>query len=306
MLIECHNLNSRKIAMTTTTNHMYFDLAHFVKTIPSEFVAAAIARQVAWRIDAAIASNCRSMLRTVRELIAQEGGAAGRAELETVFGEAQAADEWFTKMAGLDAGPLETVRALNAIREEWHNLASELVALTTDYRGLPRVYKMPDLDDAFFDTRPEAKVNTQTKLRIKFSATAHAKAAGMPEMADQLIERRMARAQDQAENMRIGMNHMAPFAQLMLKLTLESDESSAEERSQLAFTGLPIEVQRMLIVAAQQAMERADTDAATERSMTDLEFERVVMAVLKASPTLKQVLRSPRFMADQQAAERVL
>jgi hypothetical protein len=289
-----------------STNHMYFDLLHFTKTLGSEYVAAAVARQIAWRIDAAIASNCRSMLRTVRELITEEGGAAGRAELETVFSEAAAAEQWFAKMAGLDDGPLEIVRALNAVRDQWQDAAAELVSLTIGYDGKPRVYTVPDIDDAFFDRRPEAKVNTQTKLRIQFSAKAHAKAAGAEDMVDKLVERRLARAQEQAENMRVGMNHMAPYARLMLKLTLESDESEASERCVTGFAGLPIEAQRMLIVADGQALSRADSDAAGERSMTDLEFERVVMTVLKAQPVLDQVMRSPRFMADQQAAERVL
>jgi hypothetical protein len=290
-----------------STNHMYFDLLHFTKTLGSEYVAAAVARQIAWRIDAAIASNCRSMLRTVRELIAEEGGAAGRAELETVFSEAAAAEQWFGKMAGLDDGPLETVRALHAVRDQWHAAAAELVSLTIGYDGKPRVYTTPDIDDAFFDRRPEARVNTQAKMRIQFSVNAHVKAAGMDAtMAGKLVERRLARAQEQAENMRVGMNHMAPFARLMLTLTLQSDESEASERCVTGFAGLPIEAQRMLIVAAGQALSRADSDAAGERSMTDLEFERVVMTVLKAQPVLDQVLRSPRFMADQQAAERVL
>lgn len=311
-----------------STNHMYFNLFDFIKTLPQAYVAGHAARTVAWRIDSLIVSAARSILRNVRDKMSTGlvHGIDDRAEQLRELALKDTAEKWFELTGKDNAGEIETIRWLNAMRDQWQDLAKDLTSLTCDWKGQPRVYEIEELEDAFLRD-PNMKINSQTRRRMKMSSSRMAEAYGMPEMADAFLKRRVEREQDRLERMTESMKETAPLAFSMCQLAIECDKfgddedlggvkfksfadlrdftgKSAQERMQSGFSSLPISIQRTLIDTAVTAIQRADEYAASERSMTDMEYDHILACVLSSTKTLQQVLKSPRFVrhAQQEAA----
>lgn len=311
-----------------STNHMYFNLLDFTQNMPQAYVAAHVARSVAWRMDNMIVSAARSILRTVRNQMSSDPQhpidtlSDQLAELSVV----ENSSRWFDAAGKDDPDSVETIRWLNALRDDWHQLAHELTSLTCDWKGVPRVYEIPDIEEAFMRD-PNMKIAAQTQRRMKLSSTRMAEAYGMPEMADQFLKRRVDREQDRLAGMAEGMKATAPAAFMAFEHVLQSDTfsddpnaggvkiksfadlnkligQSAKERHERGFSSMPIELQRTLIDAAITAAQRADEYAAGERSMTDMEYDHILACVLSSVKTLQQVLKSPRFqrLAHAEAA----
>lgn len=292
-----------KTVNTTNTTGNYFDLNEYVGKLTEVYVAARVAQSTAWRIDTLIVNSSRNIFKYVREELFTQGGAESFSELNTALSEAEFAEQSFADIGLREQGDVEIIRALNAQRDQWHDLAKQLTSLTLDYRGAPRVYEIPELESVFFkEMNTEVAKNTQRKLMM--SAKKRAQALGAPDMADRMFERRLDRARDKRENMADKMQAMAPGIHHMFRCVLRSDEESAATRSK-AFYTLPLEVQRSLLNNAMDAAARASDDAADER-MSDREFENIDDCCLLVERDLKNVLSSERFrVAERTEASQV-
>ena len=156
-----------------STNHMYFNLFDFIKTLPQAYVAGHAARTVAWRIDSLIVSAARSILRNVRDKMNTDliHGIDDRAEQLRELALKDTAEKWFGLTGKDNAGEIETIRWLNAIRDQWQDLAQDFTSLTCDWKGQPRVYAIADED---LDRETDEKTSAVHFLRFEFTAPMRA------------------------------------------------------------------------------------------------------------------------------------
>jgi antirestriction protein ArdC len=139
------------------------------------------------------------------------------------------------------------------------------------------------------------KVSADTQRRLRMSAVRTAEAYGMADQAEALLERKMDRQKSQLGRIAENMKQSAGAVFAMFQLALRNDDESAALRDK-AFYALPLDAQRMLIDNAIKAAERADEYAASERNMTDSEYDRILMSVMKTVKDLRNVCGAPKFV----------
>ena len=218
------------------------------------------------------------------------------AELTTAMHKAEYAEQSFEEIGFTQDGPIETIRALNAQRDQWHDLAAEMTSLhsmNTIKNGLPNMYIAPSLETLFFDKK-QIKVGADTKRRLKLSAERLAQAYDTPEAAEELTARKIARQQDQLDSMSESMHNQAGAVFLMFNLALRSDKEGAAMRSK-NFCALPLDSQRMLLNNAVTAADRADERAASERGISESEYDRISLTSIKLTRDVRTALTSPKF-----------
>ena len=281
-----------------------FDLHDYVSKIHDVYVAAQIAQSTAWRIDTLIVSEARAIFRGVRDDLYSQG-VDGYAELTAALHEAEFAEASFRETGKALEGSIEKLRALNSQRDQWHDLAAEFTSMTSDYQGAPRVYERPDLEEAFH-RETSLKVGENTQRRLRVSASRMAEAYDMADQAEALFQRKMDRQKTQLGRIAESMKSQAGAVSLMFQLALRDDESSAAERSK-DFADLPVDCRRVLLNNAVQAAERADERAASERGMSDAEYDRISLSALKSVRDINVALRAPalRVVANAEAAAAV-
>ena len=124
----------------TNTTNAFFDLVEYVERVRCVDVAAEMAKAVAFRVDVSIASECRNLLRTLRG-VSTDFGIDTAAELTKAVTDAAFAEEAM-KACGLAAeGPVQRIAELNAIRSAVVEMTQELVGMTFNWDGTPRVYR---------------------------------------------------------------------------------------------------------------------------------------------------------------------
>ena len=281
-----------------TTNHIYFDLFGYINKVPEARIAAHMAASTAWKIDQLLVKYSRDLFKSVRqELFTQ--GVDGMAELTTALHEAEFAEQAFHEQGSSNEGACENIRWLNSQRDQWHELAAELTALTWDWQGNTRVYDIPSLDDAFHNDRPY-KVAIDTQRRMKMSIARRAKEYEWDnETQQRRFESKLARKQDKLQDVKAAVDAMAGAAQLMMHLVLRSDEDSAASRSK-EFSALPLEIQRQLLENAQRAAAQVAEWAEDDRSLSDRECDDIDDCAFNVERDLKRVLTSPRFRITAQ------
>jgi hypothetical protein len=278
-----------------TPGNNFFDLLDFVAGCHSAYIAAEMASSCAWRIDTMIVSAARQSLKFIKDELFQRGGYETMAEINAAMADAEFAEINFLEIGSSNTGPIEMMRALNAHRDQWHDLASRLVPLVSDYRGQPMVYTTPDISSVFHKD-PALRVNETTQRRLKIRSERMAQAFGVPELADEAFKRSLERKEDSNKRVSAIIKDTAPIAELMFQFALRNDESSAALRSKDFWT-LPIEAQRTLIDNASNAAMRADERAADDRSMSETEYDMISLMAIKSMTQLKSVLSAPRFKA---------
>ena len=276
-----------------STNNEFFDLNEYTGSILEAYVAAQIAQSTAWRIDTMIVAEARTIFKTVRELLYQQG-VDGYAELTTALAESEFAEQSFREAGTCIDGSVELLRALNAQRDQWHDLAASLTSMTSDWQGRPKVYEQIELETVFF-REPNLRVSTDTQRRLRMSATRMAEAYGMEDQTEALLARKLERQQSQLGRVAESMKNSAGAVYAMFQMALRNDEDSAAVRSK-SFYDLPVLAQSTLIDNAIKAAERADEYAAGERSMSDSEYDRILLSVMKTVKDLRTVRTAPRFV----------
>jgi hypothetical protein len=285
-----------------TRVHTYFDLHDYVSKISEARIAAHLAGSTAWKIDQLLASNARQLLKNIRQELFNAGGVDSMAELTIALHESEFAEASFEEQGSSNEGVVENIRWLNAQRDQWHDLAAELVPMTWDWQGNARSYEVPSMDNIFINDRPY-KVGQDTQRRMKMSIQRRAKAYDWDvETQAQRFERQLERKADKLVDVKANVDAMAGAAQLMLHLALRSDDSSAAERSK-EFSALPIEIQRQLMDNAQKAAGNVASWAEDDRSLSDREYDNIDDGCFNVERDIKRVFASPKFVTAQRVAE---
>lgn len=280
-----------------SSDNNHFDLFDYIDQMNVIYVAAAMASSTAWRIDTLIVSNARQLLKFIKEENFNQGGYQGMSEVLTALEDAEFAEQSFHEIGTAPAvsGTLETLRALNAQRDQWHDLAQRLVSMTSDYRGNPVVYEMPEID-LVFERDPALRVNETTQRRLKVRSERVAQALGAPDLAEEHFKRSLQRKEDDNKRVASILKEQSSLARFMFHMALRTDESSAALRSK-AFYTLPAAAQTLLIDNAASAAARADERAADDRNLSETEYDMISLTAIKAMTELKKVLTSPRLRA---------
>lgn len=279
----------------TTTDNNYFDLLDYIDSLPCVLVAAQMASSTAWRIDTLIVSGGRQLLKFIKEENFNQGGYQAMSEVLTALEDAEFAEQSFAEIGTSPEaeGTIETLRALNAVRDQWHELAERLVSMTSDYQGQPRVYATPSID-SIFSRDPALRVNETTQRRLKIRSERVAEALGAPDLAEEHFKRSLQRKQDDNKRIANALKEQSGLARFMFELALRQDDSSAAERSK-AFYALPLSTQRTLLDNAANAAMRADEQAADDRNLSETEYDIISLSAIKAMTELRKVLTSKRF-----------
>lgn len=278
------------------SSHNHFDLADFVRNITNVEVAAQIAQSVAWRIDTLIQSNARALFKFVREHKGGEVGIDNLADLTMALGEAAFAEQAFLEAGAAHTGPVTAIKELMFVRDDWHDLATELTSMTIDYLGRPRTYERPDLDESFAK-KPEMKLSQVSKQRAKQGMERRAQAYGLSkEDIDAQLAKKLARKEASLNEVADVMHSQAHITFLMFQLACQIKATT--EIGEKFYT-MDIATQRTLIDSAITAAERTEDRAEDNRSLSDSAYDDICMNVLLSVRTLRDVLRSSRFTSAQ-------
>lgn len=283
-------------------NNDYFDLFDYIDETKHAMVAANMASSTAWRIDTMIVSGARQLLKSIKTEMFNSGGVESMNEAIVCLEDQDFAEKSFDEIGTSPeaSGIIETLRMLNAQRDRWHDLAERLTSMTSDYKGQPQMYVIPDIDAAFAKD-PALRVNETTQRRLKIRSERMATALDAPELAQQHYERSIQRKKDDNARIASTLKDQAHLAQFMFSLALRTDEVGASNRSK-EFYDLPLAAQRMLLDNAANAALRADERAADDRNMTETEYDMISLLAIKAMADMKKVMTAPRFRVQYDAA----
>lgn len=293
---------------TPKTTHVYFDLYEFIQAIHSPEIAAAAAQSTAWRIDTMIINAARQLFRAAAEEAFNSGSFDSIADTKNAFNEQLFAENCFHDIGSHNAGPILTIKELYAARADWIELAQQLTALTTDYKGAAKSYLPKEL---YAQIRNPAanSVSTETKRKLKINAVRFADAYDAPELATELYEQKLARQKLQSENIQTIMRTQGQGVIYMLELALVDDTPMAASDTDGKFYSLTLDTQHALIDNAIRAIERAADQAAGDRNVKESDYDLICISAIKTVKLLKAVLNNPRFTqraAEAQAAEKQL
>lgn len=295
--------------LATDKTHHFFDLFQFISAIPSVEVAAQVAVSTAWRIDVTIISAARQIYKAVRDDIVNQG-IDERAEIVNALNMQAYAEESFHEIGSAITGPVATIKQLHYQREAWQELARRMTELTSNWQGVPNRYTERTLEDQIFNPG-NMKVSGQTKHKLKMGSARKAEALGAPELAAALYEKQLARSANKAEDITQLMKSQAQGIAFMLDAALRHgdvlNKESVTPQGELSplFSGLPIDIQRVLIDNAIKAAQRAEEWAADDRFITESAYDTICVCSLKAVAELQSILKAPKFREPQQQAEAV-
>ena len=279
--------------------HHHFDLFEYISEVPASEVAAQMASSVAFRIDTLIIQAARSLYRDIREHLF-DTGVDVRAELTIALNKQAYSEQVFEEHGTTKLGPVSAIKELMVIRDGWHALASDLTALTCDWRGAPKTYLPKSIEDRIFEPG-NFKVTATTKARMLTIAQRRANAFDMPEAADDLYKKNIARAEQKNKDLAENLTEQSQGVAHMFHLAVTHPMAEPHGETTMHFNSLNIETQFILVNTAIDAAERAEQWAADDRAMTDASFDMISLSSLKVCKELRAQLKQPRF--TQRAAE---
>lgn len=287
--------------------HHSFDLFDYINTVMSPEVAAQMASSVAFRVDVMVIGAARQLYKDIRGEL-YSAGVDQMAELTLALNMQAYAETAFYENGSTTTGPVSTIKELMFQRQAWHGLAKQLTELTCDWKGVPKTYIERSIEDMIFEPG-QMKVANETKARLKTSTQRRAEAMDMPEAAETLYQKRLARSEANATNTMENMKTMAQGVAHMFSLAVAHPMEDPSGETTMEFGSLSLETQRVLINAANAAASKAEEWAAENRSLSDADFDMISLSQIKVDKDLRAQLKQPRFVAQaaqQQAAEKNL
>src|SRR5574344_2214718 len=194
--MELFMSNANNTNTTVNTNNAYFDLAEYVERITSAEVAAEMAAAVAFAIDVQLTSECRNILRTLRDTFIEEGQQSSDIY---DFIRQEGNSERLMAAAGHELdGSVQRVGVLSHQRDIWHDLAGELVGMTFTWQGVPRVHHIPSVDELLTrEVKLTIKPLQEHRIKASVQRRADALGAGANDI-EEVIKRRLEREQSKA------------------------------------------------------------------------------------------------------------
>jgi len=289
-----------------TTDNNYFDLHDYIEQTKNPVIASEMAQSTAWRIDTLIVAGGRQLLKFIKEENFNQGGYQAMSEVLTALEDAEFAEHCFNEIGTHDQanGVIERLRMLNAQRDQWHDLAQHLFDMTNDStldrNGNIRAYVIPTLEQEFAKD-PALRINETTQRRLKVRSERIAEAEGSPELAKLHYERSLQRKEDDNKRIASALKEQSSLAHFMFQMALRSDPQSAATRSK-AFYDLAPSDQLVLINNAANAAMRADERAASDRNITETQYDFISISAIKAMTDLRKIATSRRFSKPAQEA----
>lgn len=318
--------------MTASTNNAYFDLNNYVRSQTCVEVAAQMAQSVAFGVDIAINSAVRALFKNLRAHHLAYGVESLSDMTMALEGEEFA--EEVMRQAGRagtdDLGPVAAIAELNMIRDEWHELASELTSMTHDWQGVPRTYEIKPIEEMLLrEVKLQVKPLTAHRLRVQVERRA---GDASKEDIDAVYAKRLAREEQRAKDTARALTEQQGAIVTLYRLASElvgelnvttrghvlvdiGDKGDLEDETKLrrtivahgsdepfSFHHLDASLRRQLIEAAMRGADRAEEYATSSRSITDSEFDQISFAVIKVERELKAILAGPSYAVQRAMA----
>ena len=287
------------------TTNAYFDLMQYVQEIKAPETASQAAQAVAFSVDVAITAAVRQLLKNLREYHL-DVGIDSISAMTTAMQEAEFTEQVMRDAGKDDIGPVQTIVELTAIRASWQTLAKELTALTFDYRGAPRNYEIPEIEE-MLTREVKLTVKPQTERRIRM--TVERRAADAPkEDIERVVARRIELEQQRAKDRSLAlMDQQDTLVTLYCVATdlaheLLHTHTVQDEDGVPMFHTLGVDLRRDLITAAMRGAARSEDFAASASHLTDSEFDAISFAAIKVDRELKAILAGSAY-AQQRAME---
>ena len=314
--------------MTASTNNAYFDLADYIQGTTCVEDAAQMAQSVAFGVDVAINSAVRALFKNLRAHHLAYG-IESLSDMTMALEGVEFAEEVMRQAGKDDLGPVAAIAELNMIRDEWHELASELTSMTHDWQGVPRTYEIKPIEEMLLrEVKLQVKPLTAHRLRVQVERRA---GDASKEDIESVYAKRLAREEQRAKDTAralteqqgaiVTLYHLASELAGELDITTRGhvlvdvgDKGDVEDETKLrrtlvahgsetfAFHHLDASLRRQLIEAALRGAERAEEYATSSRSITDSEFDQISFAVIKIERELKAILAGPSYAVQRAMA----
>lgn len=289
----------------TKTNHAYFDLNDYVRSVQSVDVAAQMAQSIAFAVDVAINGAARQLMKNLRQ-DHLDHGIDSLSEMTMALEDSAFAEE-IMRQAGNDSlGPVITILQLNNIREQWHQTASELTSQTFDYRGVPRIYEIKPIEEMLLrEVKLQVKPLTAQRLRVQVERRAN---GASKEDIDTVYTKRLAREEQRTKDTARALTEQQGAIVTLYRLasTIGGDMPNVRDNTGVTaspeFYLLDAALRRQLIDAALKGATRAEDYATNASNITDSEFDQISFGVIKVERELKAILAGPSY-AVQRAME---
>lgn len=284
----------------TKTTHAYFDLKDYVQSMTCIDVAAQMAQSVCFRIDVSIVGAVRQLMKNLR-VNHVEHGIDSLSEMTAALSEASFAEEIFKSAGKEELGPVQNIMQLVAIRDHWQELCAELTGMTFDYRGVPRTWNSPQMDEVL--TREATlTVKPLTIQRIRMQVERRAGDASAEDI-QAVTNKRIALEEERAAEKSRALNAQANTLVTIYQLAVDFGQSvETDGYTDFEFHQLDADTRRMMIDAAMKGASRAEDFATSNNSMTDSEFDAISFAVIKAERELRAVLNGPAYAVQRAMA----
>ena len=281
----------------TSTSHAYFDLFEYIQRVTCVDVAAEMAKAVAFRVDVSLASECRNLLKSLRS-VSTDFGIDTAAELTKAVQDAAFAEEAMKACGHPAEGPVQRIAELNAIRQTVVDTATELVGMTYNWDGTPRVYDVPDMDDVLL-REVTLSVKPTQKSRIELMVRRRADGA-KDEDIKKVIERHLEREEQKAKDKSEALTKQGPALLSLFNLAITLSDVMV---SDVEFHTLAANTRRTLIDAALKGAARAEDYASGNSNLSDGEFDDICFGVIKVERELRAVLNSPVYQREKVMAD---
>ena len=281
----------------TNTTNAFFDLVEYVERVRCVDVAAEMAKSIAFRVDVAIATECRNLLKALRG-VSTDFGIDTAAELTKAVADAAFAEEAMKACGHTADGPMATIAQLNAIRPRVVDMTTELVGMTFNWDGTPRVYDVPGIDEMLL-REVTLSVKPLQKARVEQMVRRRADGA-KDEDIKKVIERRLEREEQKAKDKSEALTRQGPALLTLFGLAVTLSDVTASE---VEFHNLPAKIRHTLIDAALKGAVRAEDYASSNTNISDTEFDDISFGVIKVERELKAVLNSPAYRHESMMAD---
>lgn len=281
----------------TSTSHAYFNLLDYIEHVQCVDVAAEMAKAVAFRVDVSLAGECRNLLKSLRG-VSIDFGIDTAAELIKAVQDAAFAEEAMKACGHAAEGPVQRIAELNAIRQAVIDMTSELVGMTYNWDGTPRVFNAPDMDDVLL-REVTLSVKPVQKSRIEQMVRRRADGAKDEDIA-KVLERHLQREEQKAKDKSEALTQQGPALLSLFNLAIARSDVIA---SDVEFHTLTANTRRTLIDAALKGAARAEDYASGNSNLSDGEFDHICFGVIKVERELKAVLNSPAYHRESMMAD---
>lgn len=294
----------------TNTTHAFFDLKDYVMSTKNADVAAQMAQSIGFAIDVSINNAARQLMKNLREHH-MDHGIDSLSEMTAALEDAAFAEEVMMEAGKDELGPVAAILQLNAIRDQWHLLASELTSMTLSWNGVPRTYEIKPIEEVLL-REVKLQVKPIVEHRIKAQITRRFGDEVSKEDIDAQVTRRIEREQQKLKEISatlqsqqgaiVTIYQMASNPRGEIRALVLGETDAYSEHEEVSFHRLDASLRKQMIEAAMKGAARAEEFATSSSNISDVEFDDICFAAIKVERELKAVLKSPSY-AVQRAME---